>query len=282
MAGPSYRGVRRSVALVACLVSATVLLTGPRAAGDAMREPLLMLQMNLCNSGEAGCFTGRAAAEAATVIRTHKPDLVTLNEVCQDDVDLLGEALAEVHQGDKVVWAFEAAADRRTGDPYRCIRNGQPYGNGLLAHVPASYRGHTTSGGIYPAQDVADPEQRSWLCLHAAGAFSACTTHLAYTSPTVAFAQCGYLMDTAIPAMHARAGYEPMVLGGDLNLRFGGTPDLGSCVSSDYRRVDDGGVQQIVATPDVTVHSSSLIGMAETDHPSLLVALTIAQHQDDT
>jgi hypothetical protein len=277
MAAPSNRGLRRSVALVACLACAAALLTGSPATGKVMRQPLRVLQMNLCDSGIAGCYTGRSVTEAAAVIRADAPDLVTLNEVCRDDVYALHQTLVDVYRGDTVVWAFRAAADRRTAGAFRC-RNGQPYGIGLLVHIPAPYRRYTTYSGIYPIQDTGDPEERAWLCVHAATDFYACTTHLASSSATVAFAQCGYLLDTIIPAVRRRGGYQPTVLGGDLNLRYGGSPDVRSCVPSSYLRKDDGGVQQILVTPDFTVSSSRSIGMdGTTDHPALLVALTIAE-----
>jgi endonuclease/exonuclease/phosphatase family metal-dependent hydrolase len=277
MTDPSYRRLRRSVAIVACLVCTAALLTGSRAAGeDVTRHPLRVLQMNLCNSGIAGCYTGRSVTAAAEVIRAQQPDVVTLNEVCEDDVSALGETLMGVYRDEAVVWAFEAARDRRTASTFQC-RNGQPYGVGLLAHIPAPYLGYATYGGIYPTQDPDDPEERAWLCIYAVAAFYACTTHLAYTSRTVALAQCRYLLDSAIPAVRARDGYEPTVLGGDLNLRNGESPDVESCLPAGYLREDDGEVQQVVATTDFTVRSSRLIGMDETtDHPSLLVVLTIA------
>jgi endonuclease/exonuclease/phosphatase family metal-dependent hydrolase len=274
MAGASYRGPRRSVAVVACLFAVAALLTGSPAAGKVMHRPFRVLQMNLCNSGIAGCYTGRSVNEAAAVIRADVPDVVTLNEICQDDVKALDQVLADVNRGGTVVWAFKAAADRRTGGAFRC-RNGLPYGIGLLAHLAAPDRGYTTYSGIYPTQDAGDPEERAWLCVYATTGFYACTTHLASTSPTIALAQCGYLLDKAIPAVRARGGYEPTVLGGDLNLRYGGSPDVRSCLPSGYLRKDDGDVQQIVATTDFTVSSSRSIGMdGTTDHPGLLVALT--------
>jgi endonuclease/exonuclease/phosphatase family metal-dependent hydrolase len=282
MAGRSYRGLRRSVAVVACVVCAAALLTGSSAAATVLHKPLRVLQMNLCGSGIAGCYTGRSVTEAAAVIRAEVPDVVTLDEVCRDDVYALDQTLVDVYRG-AVAWAFKAAADRRTAGEFRC-RNGQPYGIGLLVHIPAPSHGYptyTTDSGIYPVQDTGDPEERVWLCVHAIANFYACTTHLASTSPTVALAQCGYLLGVAIPSMRSRGGYEPTVLGGDLNLTYGGAPDLRSCVPSGYRREDDGAVQQIVATTDFTISSSRLIGMdGTTDHPSLLVALTIPQNQN--
>jgi endonuclease/exonuclease/phosphatase family protein len=267
------------VAILACLAAAA-LLAGSRAAGEPAPAPLRVLQMNLCNSGKAGCYTGEAVAEAAAVIRDHRPDLVSLNEVCEPDVDTLAGAFRDVHRGERVVWEFRTAGDRRTGGPAECL-NGDRYGNGLLARVPAPYLGHSTHSGTYPTQDPLDPEERSWLCVHAVDAFYACTTHLSYITRPVPLEQCGHLLGTVIPGLRAQRGYEPTVLAGDLNLVSGGTPDLQSCLPSGYLREDDGGVQQILATSDFAVRSRTLIDMdGTTDHPSLLISLAVERPDD--
>jgi endonuclease/exonuclease/phosphatase family metal-dependent hydrolase len=210
------------------------------------------------------------------MIRTDAPDVVTLNEVCQGDVTALERTLTQAHRSGFVASAFQAAADRRTGGPFRC-RNGQPYGIGLLVRLPVPDRGYATYRGIYPVQDTGDPEERAWLCVHATAGFYACTTHLASTSPAVALRQCRYLLGTAIPMVYAQGGYLPTVIGGDFNLRHGGTPDVRSCAPSRYLRADDGGVQHILATPDFALDSTRAVDMGgATDHPGLLVALTIA------
>jgi hypothetical protein len=275
MAGLSYRGLRRPAVLVAYLVFAAAFLTGSSADGAVERRPLRVLQMNLCNSGLAGCYTGRSVAEAAAVFRAEAPDVVTLNEVCENDVDALERALAGLGRGGVVVGAFRVVPDRRTGNATRC-RNGQPFGIGLLARIPAPYRGHEIYGGTYPSQHAGDPEIRAWLCLHAIAGFYACTTHLANGDPTVALAQCRDLLDMVIPALRRRGEYEPTVLGGDLNLSYGGVVDVRSCVPADYQRANDGGVQQVMATTDVTVESTRSLGLGgSTDHPGLLVTLMI-------
>ncbi|MER7893704.1 endonuclease/exonuclease/phosphatase family protein [Micromonospora sp. NPDC094482] len=234
-----------------------------------------MLQTNLCNSGRAGCYTGRSVTEAAELIKAEAPDLVTLNEICQDDVAVLARALADVQSAGTVVSAFKAAGDRPTGDVTRC-RNGQPYGIGLLTHLRAPEPRHSVHSGIHPTQDLVDPEERAWLCVHVPGRLHACTTHLAATSATVALAQCGHLLDTVIPAIRSRTGYAPTVLGGDLNLRGGGSPDVRSCMPPGYLRIDDGALQQIMATTDITICCGRSIGMhGTTDHPGLLATLTI-------
>jgi hypothetical protein len=268
--------LRRAIGLAVSAVLAVGLLGGASAAATTRREPLRVLQMNLCDSGIAECYTGRSVAQAAAVIRTGAPDVVTLNEVCRDDVAALGRVLASAHPADTVVSAFRAAGDRRApGQPFRC-RNGQPYGIGLLAAIPGLGRGYTTYSGTYPAQDRADPEERVWLCLDGDGRFYACATHLASTSRTVALAQCVYLLDKVVPAVRARGGgYQPTVLGGDLNLAATGRPSVRGCVPRGYLHAGDGGVQYVIATTDFTVGLDRSIAMhGATDHPGLLVALT--------
>ncbi|WP_432824628.1 endonuclease/exonuclease/phosphatase family protein [Dactylosporangium sp. CA-092794] len=262
------RGVRRLAALLLC-VGAAVLFATP-VPGSASRRPLRVLQMNLCDSGWAGCYTGRAVPAAAGAVRAQRPDVVTLNEICQDDVDAIGAVLAGLYPGETVVRAFQAAGDRRTGAAFQC-RNGRSFGIGLLARLPAPLRDYTVHGGLYPDddQDRHDPEERAWLCVHAPGGFQACTTHLANTSRAVALAQCGYLLGVAVPAVRAAGGYVPTVVAGDLNL----PQAAASCVPG-YRRADDGAVQHVLASEEFTVAAGTAIDMAlSTDHPALLVTL---------
>jgi endonuclease/exonuclease/phosphatase family metal-dependent hydrolase len=208
------------------------------------------------------------------VIRAQIPDLVTLNEVCQDDVSALQRALAEVVPGGAVVSAFQAARDRDTGGAYRC-RNGRQYGIGVVSRWP-SVPGSSAEAGIYPTQDTDDPEERAWLCLDVAAtpALAVCTTHLAYTKREIAAAQCTYLFGTVIARLRAPAGAAArVVVGGDLNLGPD-SPDLTACLPPGSAVVADGGEQHVVATPAFTVASSQTIDMRDTtDHPGLLVTL---------
>lgn len=237
--------------------------------------PFWVLQMNLCNSGLAGCYDGgRSVPEAAAVIQNSAPDVVTLNEICQNDVVQLSSTLASVYSGSTVVWAFKAATDRRTNAPYKC-KNGQDYGIGLIAHIPGTYAGHQISSGIYASQDTTSAEERAWLCVHATGSFYACTTHLASTSGTVALNQCKDLMNNIIPSVRsAGGGYAPTVVGGDLNMKFNGSPNVQNCVPAGYFRKGDGDVQHIMATTDLAFSSSRTIAMTHTDHDGWFVALT--------
>ncbi len=257
------------------------LTSGARAPANGVpASPVRVLQLNLCDSGIAACYTGRSTAEAATVIHAEIPDLVTLNEICQGDLPTLQRALAEAIPDARVESAFQGARDRRTGDVYRCL-NGQPYGIGLISRWP-SVPGSVAGAGIYPSQDTDDPEERAWLCrgVAASPAMTVCTTHLAYTKLEVAAAQCGYLFGTVIAEMRALDPPVPVVLGGDLNLGSGESASLTSCLPADSAVADDGGVQRVVATPEFAVSESHDIDLrGTTDHPGLLVTLSARAHR---
>lgn len=281
-----HRGLRAAV--VGCLlaglaacgttaaqpVTVSALPAAPSPAAVVPVAPVRVLQLNLCSSGIAACFTGRSTEAAAAVIREQAPDLVTLNEVCADDVAALERALADVVPGGDVTSSFQAARNGRNGEAYRC-RNGEQYGIGLVSRWP-SVPGSTENGGIYPAQDADDPEERAWLCLEVAASPSlvACTTHLAYTKRDVALAQCRHLFGTVIARMRAQDGASPVVVGADLNLGSGDDPDLMSCLPEGAVLVDDGGQQHVVATPEFVVDDADTIDLrGTTDHPGLLVTL---------
>ncbi len=77
-----------------------------------------------------------------------------------------------------------------------------------------------------------------------------------------------------LAGMRARDGAAPVVLGADLNLGSGDSPDLQACLPAGSALVDDGGEQHVVATPEYDVDSFRTIDLrGTTDHPGLLVTL---------
>jgi hypothetical protein len=204
------------------------------------------------------------------VIRSERPDVVTLNEICRNDLEVLRRAMP-ARRDTMILSAFKPAMNRDTGGPFLC-RNGQPYGIGVLARAHSSQSRPHIYGGTYLTQDLGDPEERVWLCIHAANQFYACTTHTASTSTAIALAQCRYLMQIALPLVVERGGRDPIVLGADLNLPARGAPGPQDCVPRGYHRADDGYLQDVVTSPEFTVRSQSDINMhGTTDHPGLLV-----------
>lgn len=237
-----------------------------------------MLQLNLCDSGIAACFTGRSVAAAARVIRDERPTVVTLNEVCRADLIVLRRALSVVTPGALVAAAFRAAGDRETGGSFRC-RNGQPYGIGVLASIRSPHTGHRAFSGVYPMQDLTDPEERVWLCVDLAADYFACTTHAASTSTTIALAQCRFFLGSIVPALRTRDSAEQVILGADLNLPAGGFPGPQFCLPRGYHRVDDGVRQDVITSAGFAFRSRTVIDMrGVTDHPGLLVDLAASRN----
>lgn len=281
----------RRTAVVCCLAAglaaflaacAGVTVPGTAAAPQAMRAvpaaPVRVLQLNLCNSGIAACYTGRSVEEAARVIRVEAPDVVAVNEICEADVRPLERAMARAVPGGTATSAFQPARDRTTGEAYRCA-NGERFGIGIVSRWRPP-PGSTPDAGIYPVQDPGDPEERAWLCLDARGtsagtpAVTACTTHLAYTDPDVAAGQCRHLSEVVVARLRDRDGAPPVVLAGDLNLARD-DPRLEACLPPGATRADDGAVQYVVGASGLAVADARTIELrVDTEHPGLLVALT--------
>jgi hypothetical protein len=251
-------------------------LTSPLAsslASPSASPTLRVLQVNLCNSGVASCYTGRSVSTTAAMIADERPDIVTLNEICRDDVSQLERSMSAVHLGRSVETAFRADPDRPTGGPFRCA-NGQDFGIGVLAAAPASAWDDRVYGDRYPIQDLTDPEERVWLCVHADGEFYACVTHTASESTSVAVDQCRYFLQSAVSVMRREGDDDPVILGADLNLTAHHSPGPQSCVPAGYQRADDGARQDVITSPDFAVGSRRVISMrGTTDHPALLVDL---------
>ncbi|MFL6124476.1 hypothetical protein [Actinophytocola sp.] len=236
------------------------------------------LQLNLCNSGVAGCFDGgKSVPEAQQVITNWAPDVVTLNEVCLPDVrDQLFPTMSQTWAGDWVFWAFMPAWNAGQNAPYQCANGRGEYGNGIIGHVPAAnWAGVDARGGIYQSQDANTNEWRSWVCTYAVGNYYGCGTHLASGNATAANLQCNDLLRNLVPAFRsAEGGYHPTVVGGDFNLKYKGNPDIQACVPSGWYRKGDGDVQHWFVTADLTFDFTREIGMSHTDHPGWLVATT--------
>jgi hypothetical protein len=286
------RGPRRAFAAASVFLLSVGLLAG--CAGDrATSNPTGMtrrtigpgettvrvLQMNLCNSGRADCYSGgRAVSMAAALIHDQEPDMVSVNEVCRDDVQVLEQAMSATFPSAAVASAFKSAEDRTTGTPVRC-QSGKQFGDGVLAVVPSRAHGFRSYSGIYPDQDVNDPEERVWVCIDLATQFAACTTHTANTSRSIALAQCRYMLTSAAPTMSRRDGGDPIILGADLNLPARGSPSAQSCLPRGYQRTDDGALQDVVVSSGIEARSHSVIDMrGTTDHPGLLVEVVLPRH----
>lgn len=236
------------------------------------------LQLNLCNSGFAACWTGGDAVfEGGDLIYYLSPDLVTLNEICLNDLpSYLQPSLAASWPDDWTYYVFQPAIDKRTGEAFKCL-NGDEFGSAVLGRVPAGvYQGVNAWGGVYAAQDSSSNEQRTFACAYAIGNHFACTTHLATNEP-IALAQCRALMFDAVPyIMSVEGASGKTIVGGDLNLEYDTSDpeNVQNCVPNGYTRKGDGDVQHVIFSNDITFETTQVISMLHTDHPAFLVKLS--------
>jgi endonuclease/exonuclease/phosphatase family metal-dependent hydrolase len=260
-----YGGVRRALTavLTVCLAGIAGLLPAERVYPSTV----VVLQMNLCNSGRASCFTGgRAVDEAAALVRRFAADVVTLQEICRDDVLLaagglgtVARALAAVHPDDRVSVHFVEARDPETGTGYRC-NNGELFGNAVLHHGD----GLATHSGWFVDWDVGD-EIRSWGCAEVAvgGRLTVCTTHISDHARVTAV-QCRELFAMLARASWARSN---LILAGDLNLPASG---LAGCGSDGFHIASDDSVQHVLVRGRVRPVRGRVEPMRWTDHPALV------------
>jgi endonuclease/exonuclease/phosphatase family metal-dependent hydrolase len=262
-----YGGVRHAVnaVLTACLAGVAALVPAERVHPSTV----VVLQMNLCNSGRAACFTGgRAVDEAAALVRRHAADVVTLQEICRNDVLVatnpgglgpVARALADLHPDDRVSVHFVEAKDPDTGTGFRC-NNGELFGNAVLHHGD----GRGTHGGWFTDWDVGD-EIRSWGCAEvvAGGGLTVCTTHIS-DHARVTVKQCRELF-----AMLARGSWtrRNLLLAGDLNLP---ASRLGECGTEGFRVASDDSVQHVLVRGRVYPVRGKVEPMRWTDHPALV------------
>ncbi|GAA2037687.1 hypothetical protein GCM10009740_32020 [Terrabacter terrae] len=234
-----------------------------------------VLQMNLCNSGRAACYTGRAVSMAVALVRQHRPQMISVNEVCRDDLGVLEGAMSPTFPAGTVASAFAPARDRQSQTPVRC-KDGQEFGDGLLVVVPSPAVGSRSYSGVYPVQDAGDTEERVWVCIDVARRFSACTTHTSSTNRTVALEQCRYLLGSVTSRISRAHASDPIIVSADLNLAARGSPSSQSCLPSGYQRLDDAALQDVMVSPGVRVGSHLAMDMqGTTDHPGLLVDLVL-------
>lgn len=234
-------------------------LLGTAPAVSATTAQVKILQLNICGSGLAGCYTGNAVAKAVSVIAAAKPQVLSVNEACAGDIGPLYGAM-----GPSAV-AF-VAAQRPDSAPVLCA-NGEQYGN--IVMVTEEFAGPVTATGRYATQDDGD-ERRVWACL-SAGRINACTTHLSARSGTTALAQCKELMATA-------AAYPvPTVVSGDMNLWYHGRPDVRKCTPSGFYRKGDGGPQHIFASANLGFVRGTWVDMdGTTDHPGWMITVNMS------
>jgi hypothetical protein len=256
-------------------VVATVLtfaLTSVAAVPAGAVATVVVLQMNLCNSGAAkSCYSfGKAIEQAVATIHRYRPQVVTVQEICRDDVYAatgwgpLAQAMADLYGSKKIQVAFTPARNRLTGGPYHGCLNGEEYGVAVIHHGAAG----AVHRGWYANQGRGG-EVRTWSCATViAGRLTACTTHLTINRE-VSIRQCRELMEILATAPWRTP---QIIVAGDLNLAVteaGTSGDVRPCVPPGYDRRDDNSVQHVLFTTGVTWVEGHAEPLAGTDHPLL-------------
>ncbi|KAF2250180.1 hypothetical protein BU26DRAFT_564057 [Trematosphaeria pertusa] len=251
--------------------------SGRGRTGSTSATSFVELQLNLCNSGFAGCYAnGDSIPEGGELIYATGPNTITVNEICSNDVSELQSYLGEAWPTDYTYSVFMPAIDKRTNAAYKC-KNGFQYGSAVLGRVEAAkWSGVTAYGGKYTSQDSSN-EQRIFACAAATDDHFACATHLSSSSEPMALAQCKALMFDAVPYLQKESGWNhKAVVGGDFNLEY--DPDdaenAQNCVPSGWTRKGDGSVQHVVFSSDLKFGSTKKYGLSYTDHDGWLVKLT--------
>jgi endonuclease/exonuclease/phosphatase (EEP) superfamily protein YafD len=224
--------------------------------GDAA-TPYTLMQMNLCLSGQAGCYAKVAypagVEDAVARIKEARPDAVTVNEACRRDVERIARETGYQARFSRVIYG---------GRRLRCSRPGGRglFGDAVLTVAPI------TRAEARDFEGQAGPERRRWLCVDTRAA-DVCTAHLnTRSSVEVAGneAQCAELAE--VLAGRGRT----VIFGGDVNRRDSCAPD-GFWTRTDSAADQAPGLQHVYGSAALGSPSSEVVPLRHSDHDALLV-----------
>ena len=200
---------RLLVAIAASAVAGVGLVSAVSASvTPAPGPPSMVLQMNLCLSGKAGCYARTAypsvVDEASAEVQRRDPATVTLNETCSGDA-------AEIAR--RTGYQLRFAAVHTWGAPLPCVDPGGRGDFGLAVLTKDDIRESRNEAFAVHA----DEEERRWLCATTIRDLTVCTAHLSTRGSTAQRAandaECHELRD--VLARYQDAG--TTVFGGDVN-----------------------------------------------------------------
>jgi endonuclease/exonuclease/phosphatase family metal-dependent hydrolase len=218
------------------------------------------MQMNLCLSGLAGCYSKAAypavVEEAAARIRDAHPDAVTFNEACRNDVAQIARRTGYHLRFSRVIYG---------GERLLCVRPGERglFGDAVLTEAAVE----RTDNEDFRAQ--AGPERRRWLCVTTRAGVDVCTTHL-NTRTTVERAgneaQCVELG----AVLARRAAARAVIFGGDVNRARSCAPD-GFWTRTDRSAAQAPGLQHVYGSSALRSPTAEVVPARRSDHDVLLV-----------
>lgn len=218
------------------------------------------MQLNLCLSGLAGCYSKAAypavVREAVTRIRERRPDAVTINEACRGDVALIARRTGYHPRFSRVIYG---------GEPLRCVR---PAGRGLFG-VAVLTRSAIERSDHRNFEAQAGPERRGSLCVTTGAGVDVCTAHLNTRSAVELAgndAQCAELARL----LARRAAVRTVMFGGDVNRRRSCAPsDLWTRTDRSARQAP--GLQHVYGSGVLRSPSAEVVPVTHSDHDVLLV-----------
>jgi endonuclease/exonuclease/phosphatase family metal-dependent hydrolase len=251
------------------LLALVLALSGCGGSSDGARaqEPAgstyTLMQMNLCLSGLAGCYRKVAypagVEDAVSRIKDARPDAVTLNETCRNDVARIARRTGYHVRFTRVIYG---------GERLRCVR---PGGRGLFGDaVLTKARIERSESQDFAAQ--AGPERRRWLCVTTT--VDICTAHLNTRSRVEIAGNDAQCVELAA-LLARRASGRTVIFGGDVNRRRSCAPE------SFWTRTDRSagqapGLQHAYGSGALRSPSATVVAAAHTDHDVLLVRARLA------
>ena len=256
----------RKLAIVLALTVATLAAVGqapaaslsPPARHSGTSYPVL--QMNLCLSGQAGCYPRTAypsiVDEAAEHVVNHDPEAVTLNEACSGDA-------ADIARRTGYRMRFTAVLFR--GESLPCVEPGRRGLFGLAVLTKESIMtSHDQAFAIHTGL-----EERRWLCVTTASAISVCTAHLGTRESAEARrandAECAELQ--GVLARYDELG--TTVFGGDVNRQTPCAP-VAMWARGDTTATQVPSIQHIYGSTSLDEPSARVTAATYTDHDFFL------------
>lgn len=253
------------VVLTLATVSAVSAMSPSSAQADGPRYTVL--QMNLCLSGQAGCYPRTSypsiVDEAAARVVDRDAEAVTLNEACSGDAARIAR---------RTGYQMRFAAVLFGGEPLACV---DPRGRGVFGIAVL------TRDGITTAHDEAfaihaGAEQRRWMCVTTDRPVTVCTAHLSTPEPGAARraneAECRELR-------RVLARYDAVtttVFAGDVNRQVPCAPPT-MWATGDTSATQAAGIQHMYGSTSLTEPTSRVVPATYTDHDFFLTASRLAR-----
>jgi endonuclease/exonuclease/phosphatase family metal-dependent hydrolase len=237
---------------------------GDAPARAASGPTYALMQMNLCLSGQAGCYDRvdypAGVDDAVARIQGARPDAVTLNETCRGDVERIARRTGYHARFTRVIYA---------GALLPCV---SPGGRGLFGDAVLT-RAPVVRAETHDFTGQSGPERRRWLCV-TTRAVDVCTAHVNTRSRVEVAgndAQCAEIGRI----LARRATTRTVIFGGDVNRRHSCAP-AGAWTRTDGAGRQAGGLQHVYGSRALRAPTAQVIPAAHTDHDVLLVRARLA------